>query len=195
MVAGCIYRTNHVTKYLRDIYRTRPNHVTKYSFLRVSIVICSPTRMATLPTYSSPRASTARIYFRSQSSLLQLRSLRGKSSPRIAQAQSRAPVRAPARTRRRSFGRNRRSQRRRDNAAPQHRSRNLFPPGKDKERGGVKGERPADASLRIFRQESYMHWLFGVLEPDCWGAVEVDTGNSILFMPDLPADYAVWMGT
>eukprot|EP00118_Oscarella_pearsei_P013340 m.105979 g.105979 ORF g.105979 m.105979 type:complete len:491 (+) comp37240_c1_seq6:97-1569(+) len=46
-----------------------------------------------------------------------------------------------------------------------------------------------------FRQESYFHWLFGVLEPDCWGAVQVDTGNSIVFMPDLPPDYAVWMGT
>ncbi|XP_065827412.1 xaa-Pro dipeptidase-like [Oscarella lobularis] len=62
-------------------------------------------------------------------------------------------------------------------------------------KGGVTMLRHSTDHEIYFRQESYMHWLFGVLEPDCWGAVEVDTGNSILFMPDLPADYAVWMGT
>lgn len=46
----------------------------------------------------------------------------------------------------------------------------------------------------VFRQESYFHWLFGTLEPDCFGAVEVDTGNAILFVPKLPESYAVWMG-
>ncbi|XP_035666459.1 xaa-Pro dipeptidase-like [Branchiostoma floridae] len=46
----------------------------------------------------------------------------------------------------------------------------------------------------IFRQESYFHWLFGVLEPGCYGAVEVATGKASLFIPKLPAEYAVWMG-
>jgi len=46
----------------------------------------------------------------------------------------------------------------------------------------------------LFRQESYFHWTFGVLEPDCFGAVEVDTARSILFFPRLPASYAIWMG-
>jgi Xaa-Pro dipeptidase len=46
----------------------------------------------------------------------------------------------------------------------------------------------------IFRQESYFHWLFGVKEADCFGAVEVDTANSILFIPRLPESYVVWMG-
>ena len=31
-------------------------------------------------------------------------------------------------------------------------------------------------------------------EPDCYGALEVDTGKAMLFSPKLPAEYAVWMG-
>ena len=43
-------------------------------------------------------------------------------------------------------------------------------------------------------QESFFHWTFGVLEADCFGAVEVDTARSILFFPRLPPEYAIWMG-
>lgn len=43
-------------------------------------------------------------------------------------------------------------------------------------------------------QESYFHWTFGVLEADCFGAVEVDTACAILFVPRLPPEYAIWMG-
>jgi len=46
----------------------------------------------------------------------------------------------------------------------------------------------------MFRQESYFHWAFGVREPDCYGAIDVDTGKSILFIPELPEEYLVWMG-
>ncbi|GIY01517.1 xaa-Pro dipeptidase [Caerostris extrusa] len=45
-----------------------------------------------------------------------------------------------------------------------------------------------------FRQESYFHWAFGILEPDCYGAIEVYSNRSHLFVPKLPECYAVWMG-
>ncbi|XP_003384774.2 PREDICTED: xaa-Pro dipeptidase [Amphimedon queenslandica] len=45
-----------------------------------------------------------------------------------------------------------------------------------------------------FRQESYFHWLFGVTEADCFGAVEVSSGRVTLFVPRLPPEYAIWMG-
>ncbi|KAJ0698651.1 putative xaa-Pro dipeptidase [Helianthus annuus] len=47
----------------------------------------------------------------------------------------------------------------------------------------------------IFHQgESYFAYLFGVREPGFYGAIDVDSGKSILFAPRLPAEYAVWMG-
>lgn len=45
-----------------------------------------------------------------------------------------------------------------------------------------------------FRQESYFQYLFGVKEPDCFGVVNVQTAESILFVPRLPEEYATWMG-
>ena len=47
----------------------------------------------------------------------------------------------------------------------------------------------------IFKQEAYFHWAFGVLEPDCYGAIDVETGKSILMIPRLPDAYIVWMGS
>jgi len=35
----------------------------------------------------------------------------------------------------------------------------------------------------VFRQESYFHWCFGVLEPGFYGAIHADSGRSILFIP------------
>ncbi|XP_065914902.1 xaa-Pro dipeptidase-like [Dysidea avara] len=61
--------------------------------------------------------------------------------------------------------------------------------------GGEQQQRYCTDTDEVFRQESYFHWTFGVLEADCFGAVEVDTGKSILFVPRLPPEYAVWMGS
>jgi hypothetical protein len=36
--------------------------------------------------------------------------------------------------------------------------------------------------------------VFGVVEPDCFGLLEVDTASSLLFIPRLPEDYATVMG-
>lgn len=46
----------------------------------------------------------------------------------------------------------------------------------------------------LFRQESYFQWAFGVAEPGFFGVMDVSRRRSVLFMPRLPPEYAVWMG-
>lgn len=45
-----------------------------------------------------------------------------------------------------------------------------------------------------FRQESFFHWAFGVLVPDCFGCIEVATARATVFHPRLDEVYATWMG-
>ena len=47
----------------------------------------------------------------------------------------------------------------------------------------------------LFRQESNFALLFGVKEPECFAALDIDTGASVLFIPELSLDYAIVMGT
>uniref|UniRef100_A0A8D3CHW2 Xaa-Pro dipeptidase n=1 Tax=Scophthalmus maximus TaxID=52904 RepID=A0A8D3CHW2_SCOMX len=60
--------------------------------------------------------------------------------------------------------------------------------------GGEQKQRCCTDTDLIFRQESFFHWAFGVTEADCYGAIDVDSGKSILFVPKLPESYATWMG-
>ena len=62
--------------------------------------------------------------------------------------------------------------------------------------GGDQGVCEGDSSDvgPVFRQESYFHWAFGVLEPDYYGAVEISTGRAVLYIPRLSEDYAIIMG-
>ncbi|KAK5914951.1 hypothetical protein CesoFtcFv8_000589 [Champsocephalus esox] len=60
--------------------------------------------------------------------------------------------------------------------------------------GGEQKQRFCTDTDLLFRQESFFHWAFGVTEPDCFGAIDVDSGKSILVVPKLPESYATWMG-
>jgi Xaa-Pro dipeptidase len=44
-----------------------------------------------------------------------------------------------------------------------------------------------------FEQESSFFYLFGVQEHDCEGVIEVDSGRSILFVPQPTEAYLIWM--
>mmetsp|Transcript_27804 Transcript_27804/g.43144 ORF Transcript_27804/g.43144 Transcript_27804/m.43144 type:complete len:534 (+) Transcript_27804:243-1844(+) len=61
-------------------------------------------------------------------------------------------------------------------------------------KGGTNPERNDTDHEPIFRQESYFHYLFGVKEPDFWGAIDVESGRTTLFAPRLPPEYATVMG-
>lgn len=47
----------------------------------------------------------------------------------------------------------------------------------------------------FFPQEPYFFWAFGVHEEDCYGAIHVPSGKAYLFVPKVPADYLVWIGS
>ena len=47
---------------------------------------------------------------------------------------------------------------------------------------------------KLFRQESYFHWATGVAEPGFYAVLDITNRKTVLFMPRLPPEYAVWMG-
>lgn len=47
----------------------------------------------------------------------------------------------------------------------------------------------------LFRQESNFLYFFGVNEPGCFGVLDLDAQESILFVPRRSSDYALWCGT
>uniref|UniRef100_A0A8C1X1Y9 Xaa-Pro dipeptidase n=1 Tax=Cyprinus carpio TaxID=7962 RepID=A0A8C1X1Y9_CYPCA len=59
--------------------------------------------------------------------------------------------------------------------------------------GGEQKQRYCTDTDVLFRQESFFHWTFGVTEANCYGAIDVDSKKSILFVPKLPESYATWM--
>jgi Xaa-Pro dipeptidase len=60
--------------------------------------------------------------------------------------------------------------------------------------GGASETRYDSDHEPLFRQESYFWYLVGVKEPDCSVCINVATGETTLFIPNLPPDYATIMG-
>lgn len=60
--------------------------------------------------------------------------------------------------------------------------------------GGNTETRDETDTEKLFRQESTFNYLFGVKEPDCYAVIDVDSGESTLFIPRLPEEYEIWMG-
>lgn len=46
----------------------------------------------------------------------------------------------------------------------------------------------------ITRQDSWFNYLFGVKESEAFGAINIATGKSTLFIPKLPEEYRIWCG-
>jgi len=61
-------------------------------------------------------------------------------------------------------------------------------------KGGITTYHHDTDKENLFRQESNFQYLFGVSEPDCYGAIDVASGKTILFVPRLDPEYAVWLG-
>lgn len=60
--------------------------------------------------------------------------------------------------------------------------------------GGVEIDRYDTDTQYAFRQESFFQYLFGVREPGCAGFVDLTTHQSVLFVPRLSAEWALWCG-
>lgn len=61
-------------------------------------------------------------------------------------------------------------------------------------KSGVQEFRHDTDTERVFRQESYFNWAFGVKEPEFLGAIDIDTGKTTLLMPRLSPNDQAWVG-
>ena len=52
----------------------------------------------------------------------------------------------------------------------------------------------SDTDKCEFRQEMFFRYLFGLNEPDCYGLLDVNTGESLLFVPEVSDDSERWNG-
>ena len=60
---------------------------------------------------------------------------------------------------------------------------------------GGEDQNQYDTDMEIlFRQDSWFNYLFGVKEPQFYGALSLQTKTATLFIPRLPAEYEVWCG-
>jgi Xaa-Pro dipeptidase len=59
------------------------------------------------------------------------------------------------------------------------------------EGGGEPALYDTDTTMGTFQQESNFQYLLGVKEPGCWAAVRVSDARTTLYVPRLPAEYAV----
>ena len=53
----------------------------------------------------------------------------------------------------------------------------------------------SDVSKCDFRQEAFFLYLFGLNEPDCFGLLDIDREEAILFVPEVTDDSQRWNGT
>eukprot|EP00457_Paulinella_chromatophora_P002565 gb/GEZN01002570.1/.p1 GENE.gb/GEZN01002570.1/~~gb/GEZN01002570.1/.p1 ORF type:complete len:584 (-),score=61.07 gb/GEZN01002570.1/:571-2322(-) len=51
-----------------------------------------------------------------------------------------------------------------------------------------------DCDKCVFRQEAYFLYLFGVVLPDCFGVMDLDKQQTLLFVPPVTYDSQRWMG-
>lgn len=60
--------------------------------------------------------------------------------------------------------------------------------------GGTTTCRYSSDTENVFRQDSFFHWAFGVRDTDIYGAIDIATGESTLFIPQFPDAYVIWFG-
>ena len=52
----------------------------------------------------------------------------------------------------------------------------------------------SDTDKCEFRQEMFYRYLFGLNEPDCYGLIDLNTGESVLYVPEVSDDSERWNG-